>query len=227
MFTPRDGVGENATFGRQLHAFWITGNERLEMLPSVLESWEVSEDGITWDMRLRKGIKFHNGEDLTIDDALFTLEFVFGPESIEKSLSPSVAAEAADTASIEALDANNLRVSHVSPKAFFPFFLSDLSFGIAGAVLPKDHFEEVGQDGYNKAPIGAGPFRLVEHKVSEQMLFESFEDYFNPARSGNFSTMDMRLVPEVSTRVAALRAGEVDVIEGLYSAWRCRPKSQL
>lgn len=213
LFTPRDGIGETASYGRQLHSFWITGNENAQMVPSVLEAWEVSEDGLTWNLRLRKGIKFHNGEDLTMEDALFTAEFVFGPESVEKSLSPSVAAEAADTVSIEALDLNTLQITHVTPKAFFPFSISELSFAITGVVLPKDYFESVGQDGYNKAPIGAGPFRLLEHKVSEQMLFESFEDYFNPARSGNFDTLDMRLVPEVSTRVAALRAGEADLIE--------------
>ena len=217
LFTPRDGVGETATYGRQMHAFWINGNENVEMLPGVITDWQVSEDGLSWDVTLREGITFHNGDPLTIDDALFTMEFVFGPESIETSMSPSVQAEAADTESIEAIDSTTLRVRHKSPKAFFPFFLSELSFGIAGVVLPKAYFESVGQDGYNGAPVGAGPFRLEDHVISEQMLLERYDDYFLPERSPTFQTLDLRLVPEVSTRTAALRAGDADVIEANLS----------
>ena len=217
LFTPRDGVGETATYGRQMHAFWINGNENVEMLPGVITDWQVSADGLTWDVTLRDGITFHNGDALTIDDALFTMEFVFGPEAIETSLSPSVQAEAADTESIEAIDSSTLRVTHKSPKAFFPFFISELSFGIAGVVLPKAYFESVGQDGYNAAPIGAGPFRLEDHVISEQMLLERYDDYFLLERSPSFQTLDLRLVPEVSTRTAALRAGDADVIEANLS----------
>ena len=217
LFTPRDGVGETATYGRQMHAFWINGNENVEMLPGVITDWQVSEDGLSWDVTLREGITFHNGDLLTIDDALFTMEFVFGPEAVETSMSPSVQAEAADTESIEAIDSTTLRVRHKSPKAFFPFFLSELSFGIAGVVLPKAYFESVGQDGYNAAPVGAGPFRLEDHVISEQMLLERYDDYFLPERSPTFQTLDLRLVPEVSTRTAALRAGDADVIEANLS----------
>ncbi len=213
LFTPRDGVGETAAYGRQMHAFWINGNENLEMVPGVLTDWSVSDDGLSWDLTLRDGIVFHNGDPLTIDDAMFTMDFTFGPEAVTESISPSIQAEASDTASIEATGPNTMRVTHVSPKAFFPFFISDLSFGIAGVLLPKTYFESLGQTGYNEAPIGAGPFRLENHTISEQILLERFDDYFDPDRGPSFQTLDMRLVPEVSTRVAALRAGDADVIE--------------
>ena len=62
LFTPRDGVGETATYGRQMHAFWINGNENVEMLPGVITDWQVSADGLTWDVTLRDGITFHNGD---------------------------------------------------------------------------------------------------------------------------------------------------------------------
>ena len=120
LFTPRDGVGETATYGRQMHAFWINGNENVEMLPGVLTDWKVSEDGMAWDLTLRDGIVFHNGDPLTIDDAMFTMNFAFGPEAVTESISPSIQAEAAETASIEATGPNSLRVTHTTPKAFFP-----------------------------------------------------------------------------------------------------------
>ena len=217
LFTPRDGVGETATYGRQMHAYWINGNQNVEMLPGVITDWKVSEDGLFWDLTLREGITFHNGDPLTIDDAIFSMEFTFGPESAETSLSASVAAEARETEKVEATGPNSLRVTHTTPKAFFPFFISELSFGIAGVVLPKTYFESVGQDGYNKAPIGAGMFRLDNHVISEQILLERYEDYYLPERGPSFQTLDLRLVPEVATRVAALRAGDVDVIEANLS----------
>ena len=213
LWTPRDGVGENAAYGRQLHAYWITGDENVQMKPSVLTDWAVSEDGLSWDLTIRDGIKFHNGEDLTVDDALFTLEFDFGEEAKEKSISPSLIAEAEDTESWEITGPDTVRITHLSPKAYFPFFMSELSFGIAGVVLPKDYFTEVGTDGFNSAPIGAGPFVLKEHKIAEQMKFERYEDYFNADRKPSYTNLDLFLVPEVSTRVAALRADQVDIIE--------------
>lgn len=213
LFTPRDGVGEAATYGRQMNAFWINGNENVEMLPAVLTDWAVSEDGLSWDLTIRDGITFHNGDPLTIDDAMFTMNFTFGPEAVTESISPSIQAEAGETESIEATGPNSLRVTHTTPKAFFPFFISELSFGIAGIVLPKNYFESIGQDAYNDAPIGAGPFRLEKHVIAEQILLERYDDYFMPERSPSFQTLDLRLVPEVATRVAALRAGDADVIE--------------
>ena len=213
LFTPRDGVGEAATYGRQMNAFWINGNENVEMLPGVLTDWSVSEDGLSWDLTIRDGIKFHNGDELNIDDALFTMAFTFGPEAVTDSISPSIQAEAGETESIEATGPNSLKVTHTTPKAFFPFFISELSFGIAGILLPKAYFESIGQDAYNDAPIGAGPFVLTKHVKGEQILLERFDDYYMPERSPSFQTLDIRLVPEVATRVAALRAGDADVIE--------------
>jgi peptide/nickel transport system substrate-binding protein len=187
------------------------------MLPGVLTDWEVSEDGLSWDLTIRDGITFHNGDPLTIDDAIFTMQFTFGPEAVTESISPSIQAEAAETASIEATGPNSLRVTHTTPKAFFPFFISELSFGIAGALLPKNYFESLGISAYNDAPIGAGPFVLENHVIAEQILLERYDDYFMPERGPSFQTLDLRLVPEVATRVAALRAGDADVVEANLS----------
>ena len=111
-------------------------------------------------------------------------EFVFGPEPVEKFFSPSVAAEAKKTARIGALGPNTLRVAHTTPKVFFPFLFSELSFGIAGAVLPKNCFEGVSQDGSNDPAGGRRAFKLQDDKASERVLFERFDDYFNSGRAG-------------------------------------------
>ena len=62
---PRDAVGEDHNYHRAIHSTWVTGNANVEMVPGVAESWEVSPDGLTWVLTLRRGIKFHNGEEAT------------------------------------------------------------------------------------------------------------------------------------------------------------------
>jgi len=93
-------------------------------------------------------------------------------------------------------------------------------------MLPKDYWEEVGgKEGYEKAPIGAGPLQVVEFKPSEQILLERFDGYYFTPENGfpedrrmQFQTMDARLVPEESTRVSALRADQADLIEASLNA---------
>ena len=86
--------------------------------------------------------------------------------------------------------------------------------GLGSSVL----HDEAGEAAYDRNPIGAGQFRLVRHVASDLMEFERFEDhYYQPANGlpedyrPKFTTLELRLVPEVATRVAALRAGEVDI----------------
>lgn len=82
LFDVRDARAEVARHGRFVHAFWIAGNEKVEHLPGVMKSWKLSEDGLTWTLTVREGVKFHNGKDLTVEDALFTLTTNHVPEAI-------------------------------------------------------------------------------------------------------------------------------------------------
>lgn len=216
-FEPRSALGEALGFARIVHAFLITSDETAAFLPGVATKWQLSPDGKTWTITVRKGVKFHNGEDLTVDDVVFTMRDTYGPVSIQEAGSPLVSAVAKDTAKVEALGPDTLQVVHNTPRPDFPFILGEQAQGNYGALIPQKYFEQVGRDGYNKKPVGAGPFKFAKHLISEQMTYERFGDYYNPERSAKFQTLDMRLVPEVSTRVAALRAGEADLIEANLS----------
>ena len=72
-------LGEVVGYNRQLHSYWMVGNENIEITPGVATRWSISPDGLTWTFVIRDGIKFHNGEELTIDDALFSMENTYGP----------------------------------------------------------------------------------------------------------------------------------------------------
>ena len=226
---PRDGVGEDHNYNRALHATWITGNANVQMIPGAAESWDISPDGLTWTITLREGIKFHNGDVATIDDLLFSADFTWGADALENALSPSITGIAAATVKIEQAGPMSVAVTHDEPKSFFPFRnMSDLSGSFTGVLMPKAYYESGGpaddpdarREAFSDAPVGAGPFSVVDIKPNEQILVERFDDYYYHPENGldenrrvRFQTLDLRLVPEPAIRVAALRAGEADIAE--------------
>ena len=221
QLVPRDSVGETHNYNRAIHATWITGNANVEMIPGAAESWEVSPDGLTWTITLREGIKFHNGEEATIDDLLFTAEHTWGEDAVANALNPSVTGQAALTEKIEQAGPMSVAVTHQQALSFFPFrFMSDMSGDISGTLMNKAYYEAEGRDGFSDAPMGAGPFKVVEFKRREQVLLERFDDYYYHPENGlpenrrvRFQTLDLRLVPEPAIRLAALRAQEADIAE--------------
>lgn len=219
-FVPRDAIGEVATYGRALHGYLVAGNQRSEMIPGIATGWNISQDGLTWNFKIRDGIKFHDGSKLTLDDVVFSMDHTFGPKAAVEALEASLASVARTTASIEAVGTDTLRITHTKPFASFLFLVSELTAPNSGAIMPKAYFERVGLEGYNRIPIGAGPFKMVTYKPAEQMLLERFDDhYYQPGngfgedRRPKFKTLDLRLVSSLPTRVAALAAGNADIVE--------------
>lgn len=222
LFDPRDASAEVARHGRLVHAFWVAGNEKLEHIPGVLKSWKLSDNGLTWTLTVREGVRFHNGKEATIEDALFTLKDSHVPEAFA-----SKSAEMGRlTLKTEITGPNTIEVTH---KRIFIAYIDVLSEQFPssnyGALIPKAYMEQVGHEGYNKAPVGAGPFKVATFKHSEQMLLERFDDYYFQPKNGfpedrrpKFKTLDLRLVPEAATRTAAVRAGEADMVESSLQA---------
>ena len=206
------GTGELMGYNRQLHSYWMVGNKDVEIIPGVAKEWSISPDGLTWTFVIRDGIKFHNGEELTIDDALFTMKNTYGPTAAAEG-AWNVTSIAGDTVSITAAGTNEIVVTHENPLPFFAFVNTDMGTNNNGALLPKAYFEEVGRDGYDANPIGAGPMKFVSHTFGDQMVFERFDDYWMPERLPKFQTLELRLVPEASTRVSALIGGQADIID--------------
>ena len=226
---PRDAVGEDHNYHRAIHSTWITGTANVQMVPGAAESWEVSPDGKTWTITLREGIKFHNGAEATIDDLLFSAEHAWGEDAQENALSPGIAGQASLTEKIEQAGPMSVAVTHENPLSYFPFrHMSDMSGSFSGVLMPKAYYEGGGPEGdvgarrqaFSDAPMGAGPFSVLEIKPNEQILVERFDDYYYHPDNGlpenrrvRFQTLDLRLVPEPAIRVAALRAGEADIAE--------------
>ena len=168
------------------------------MAPSLAESWTVSADGLVYEFVLRKGIKFHNGEPVTAEDAKFSFERYRGVYA--KTLKERVAA-------VETPDPGRLRIRLTQPWPDFMTFYGARVTG-AGWIVPKKYFEKVGEDGYKKAPIGAGPYKFVSFTPGVELVLEAFDQYWR--KTPHVKRLVLRVIPDHATRVAALKRGEVD-----------------
>ena len=166
--------------------------------PSLAESWKVSTDGRTYDFVLRKGTTFHNGEPVTAADVKFSFERYRGAAS--KTLKERVAA-------VEAVDARHVRFRLKTPWPDFLLFYANTSG--AGWIVPKKYVEKVGDEGFKKAPIGAGPYKFVSFTPGVELVMEAHDRYWR--KTPAVKRLVFRSIPDEATRLAALKAGEVDL----------------
>ena len=166
--------------------------------PSLAESWSMSKDGLSAEFILRPGIKFHNGDPITSDDVKFSFERYRGGAA--KILKDTVK-------EIQLLGPNRLRFVLKEPWPDFPAFYGTL-VASAGWVVPRKYVERVGEEGFRKAPIGAGPYKFVSFNPGVELVLEAFEGYWRKAPS--IKRLVFRSLPDETTRAAALKSGEVD-----------------
>ena len=172
------------------------------MAPALAESWSMSPDGLVFEFVVRKGVKFHSGDPVTADDVKFSLERYRGASA--KMLKERVAA-------IET-EPGRVRIRLKQPWPDFMTFYA-IATG-AGWVVPKKYVEKVGEDGFKKAPIGAGPYRFVSFTPGVELVLEAFDQYWR--KTPVVKRLVFRVVPDDATRAAALKRGEVDIA---YAVW--------
>ena len=176
------------------------------MAPSLAESWSASRDGLTYEFTLRKGVRFHNGDLLTADDVKF---------SFERYRGAGASALKARVVSVEAVDASRVRFRLRQPWPDFMTFYGTPATGAAW-VVPRKYVERVGDDGFKKAPVGAGPYRFVSFTPGVELVLEAFEQYWRKAPS--VKRLVLKAVPDEATRLAMLKRGEADIAYSIRSA---------
>jgi peptide/nickel transport system substrate-binding protein len=174
-----------------------------KMGPSLAESWEESEDGKTYEFKLRAGLKFHNGDPLTTDDVKFSFDRYKGAGAT--TLHDHVE-------SVEIVDPRVVRFHLKEPWPDFMTFYGTTA-SAAGIVVPKHYIEEVGDDGFKKHPIGAGPYKFLSTTPGIEIVLEANTDYWR--RVPSIKTLVMRSVPEATTRALMLKTGEADIAYAL------------
>jgi peptide/nickel transport system substrate-binding protein len=169
------------------------------MAPSLAESWTASKDGLTYEFVLRRNVRFHTGDTMTADDVKFSFERYRGAAA--KLLKDRVAR-------VDVVDPHRVRFTL---KQAWPDFMTFYATPATGAawIVPRKYVEKTGEDGFKKAPVGAGPYRFVSFKPGVELVLEAFEPYWRKAPA--VKTLVFKVIPDESTRLAALKRGEVDI----------------
>ncbi len=166
--------------------------------PLLAATWESSEDAVTWDFTLADGVLFHNGDPVTVDDVLWTYQMIMASEN-----SP-VKAYTVAIDKIEKVNDKTIRFILKYPYSPFPRQASLIS------IMPRKVYESVGPEQFTLQPVGSGPFKLVEWVKDDHLTVEAYEGYFLGAPA--VKTVIFRPIPSEDARVAALEAGEVDIV---------------
>jgi len=166
--------------------------------PSLAESWEVSEDGLTWTFNLRDGVKFSNGRDLTAEDVEFTYDRMLDPETASGQ-----AYLLAGVTDVSATDESTVVFTLEAPN---PAFLSKLASNKAVGIIARESVED---GSINTSPLGSGPFMIADFQPGIQLTLERNPHYWQEGLP-YLDAVQIRIITDESVRRSALVSGDVD-----------------
>ena len=173
------------------------------MAPSLAESWTESADHLVYEFKLREGLKFHNGDPFTAEDVKFSF-LRYKSKILHERVRE-----------VEIVDPHRVRFHLHQPWPDFMTFYGTMATA-AGWIVPKNYFEQVGDDGFRKHPIGLGPYKFVSHTPGVELVVEAYEEYWR--KMPHVKRLVLKSVVDASTRMAMLKKGEVDVAYYLDAA---------
>ena len=202
-FPPSLSPGEsgNPSLSLLLHIHdGLTWTDReLTVRPHLAERWE-SVNPTTWRFYLRKGIKFHNGEPFTAEAVKFTID-----RTMDKSRPYARRGRIGLVSGVTVVDEHTVEIKTSAPFPLLPRGLRDI------VMEPPKYIKEKGDQAAIQRPVGTGPFRVVEWRPNDRLVLEANADYWGGRPA--YDRLVIRNIPEPSTRVAALKAGEVHIAE--------------
>src|SRR5262249_540710 len=199
------GIGTPFMILYALHDALVKPMPGYAMAPGLAESWSLSKDGLVYEFVLRQGVRFHNGEPVTADDVKFSFERYRGAAA--RMLKERVAV-------VEIVDPGPVRFRLKEPWPDFMTYYGSLATG-AGWIVPRKYLEKVGDDGFKKAPVGAGPYRFVSFSPGIELVLEANPGYWRKAPA--VKRLVLKAVLDESTRLAMLKRGEADIVYLLQS----------
>ena len=174
-------------------------DDNLNLVPWLAESWEQSEDGLTWTFKLREGVMFHNGREMTAEDVKWSFERLIDPAT---GAGNAARVGPPDT-KIEVIDDYTVAITHPEPFGIFP---QSLGFDKSTGIVAK---ESLNEDGIIVQPIGTGPFKISEVEGTTRILLEKNEDYWQEGLP-YLDAVEITPIPDDTVRETALRSGDVD-----------------
>jgi len=210
--------GESLRVTNNIFETLFVYDEDLELQPGLAEDYEVAEDGKTWTLNLKEGIKFHDGTDFNADAVVFNFErwmdldhpnhngdfayypFLFGGFKGEDSHLIEY---------VEAIDESTLEFKLTDEVGGFITYLTVPFFGIASPTA----IEEYGDDFYEN-PVGTGPFKYKSWARNDEIILEKNEDYHEEGKP-KLDQLIIKTIPDNSARLTSLLAGDIDMMDGL------------
>jgi peptide/nickel transport system substrate-binding protein len=186
--------------GAQMFESLLERDQNLKLVPALATEMPKLVAPTTWEFKLRRGVKFHNGEDFTADSVKFSIERLANPANKLRGSSSFAPIDR-----VEIVDPYTVRIHTKKP---WPVFLSHIALRQAAMYPPKEY---AGKDAVaiSRAPIGTGPFKFVRWAKDEEIVMEAFPGYWNGA--AKIKAVVFKPIPDDAVRVAALQNAEIDV----------------
>ena len=182
-----------------LHDALVKAMPGQPMASCLAESWSVSSDGLGYDFVLRPSANFHNGDPVTAEDVKFSFQRYRG--TFAKILHDKVKI-------VQSLGSRHVRFVLRQPwPDFITFYASATG---ANWIVPKRYVEKLGDEGFKRAPIGAGPYKFVAFVPGVELVLEAFDQHWRKPPS--VKRLVLKVIPDESTRLPALKRGEVDIV---------------
>jgi peptide/nickel transport system substrate-binding protein len=198
-------------YGRFIWDYLIgtTDDAQLSTDNGLAESWNMAEDGLSWTFNLREGVPFQNGEEFIAEDMKFvldqTINIAEAPASYKAQLICCIAENG-----IEVVNDYEISIRMDKPQIFLDWDLTDAQ-GNLGVPVDKSHYDAVGEDEYARNPFHTGVYQWTDHLKNDFIELSAWGEHW---REGVplWETIIIKTIPEESTRIAALKTEEVDVI---------------
>jgi len=187
-----------------------TRDANMKVVPQLAESWKALND-TTWEFKLRRGVKFHNGDDVTAEDVKFTLDRVIKEKAIDGKTSPRKGLFEPLSA-VKIIDDYTIQIETEKPWAILPLMLT------LQEIVPEKYMRKVGSRGFQLNPIGTRPFKFVRAEGKKLIILERFEDYYGGSpeipsvQVAPLKDLLFKTVPEQIEQIAMLKKGEADII---------------
>ena len=203
-YAPFEGQGDMHTpaIHKMLYDNLIQLDLQGKVVPGLATSWSWTDDK-TLEMKLRSGVKFHNGQDFTAQDVLYSIDLL-------RSIPQGAAFQSIDT--VEVVDPLTIKIHTNKVDSQLVYNMTQFL-----GILPGETIKKIGVDAFAAAPIGTGPYMFVSHERDQFIKLTANPNYFDGSYKGKpiVKNLTFRFIPELATRLAELQAGTVDIAVGV------------